>query len=376
MKVSQNIRQPLWKRAAQKLIPFAKPRERQWTVLYYGAGNNNLSRDLYMEMGSLRNAGSSPEIQVVAQVARADQRGKVVRGEMAPVPLKWGAVKPEFVETESFQADMGEAATLGDFLKWGMKTYPAKHYLVITAGHGNGHRGSLTDESTGSIITPREQREVFEQAPSAVDVLLKESCMGASLEEAYEMKDTVGYYLASQDVTSGSVNLNGFLDQARGMAREGELEPREVVDAMFENRASKATSFVGLDQAKLGPVAAAVSRLSDSAPPGSLREAAKDAPSVKPNIEALISDSEVQRIREEKRLQYRDALGFAQRVGEAGREVEEALREAIVHQYSSPEYSEQQGLSWNLSPDPSLTAGAAYKELAFAKDSGWTGVVP
>ena len=81
--------------------PFKRNRERQWTVLYYGAGNNNLSRDLNMEMGGLRNAGSSDEVQLVAQLAGDD--GEVERGEMARIPVKFGAVRPEFVAEEKLQ---------------------------------------------------------------------------------------------------------------------------------------------------------------------------------------------------------------------------------------------------------------------------------
>lgn len=364
--------------------PFKRNRERQWTVLYYGAGNNNLSRDLNMEMGGLRNAGSSDEVHLVAQLARDD--GEVVRGEMARIPVKFGAVRPEFVGQEKLKADMGKKETLAEFLAWGMEKYPAKHYLVIQAGHGNGHRGSMTDESTGSIMSPVEQRQAFEAAPHKVDVLLKESCMGANLEEAYEMRDSVGYYLGSQDLTKGSVELNGFLQETRRDARKRALAPRDLVASMCRYPARGLKTFSAVDCSKLGAVGKAVSTLKAAMDtPAEIKDArqvADETPRVDPNFEALLSDDEIASALEEKRLQYRDSVGFASRLSERSEslrseaeKVGQALKEAIIHNYSDAEHTGQTGLSWNLSPDPSITAGSAYDNLAFSRDTGWTGVV-
>lgn len=374
---------PLWKRVTQTVLPFTKPKERQWTVLYYGAGNNNLSRDLGMEMGGLRNAGSSEEIQLVAQLAKSDQDGKAIRGEMAKIPVRFGAVRPEFVEEEALDADMGQKATFAEFLKWGMEKYPAKHYMVIQAGHGNGHRGSMTDETTGSIISLPEQREALEEAPAKVDLLLKESCMGASVEEAYEMKDTVGYFLASQDVTSGSVELGKSFQQVRLDARKGDVSPTDLLETLVENRSKNATTFAAVDQSKMAEVGQAITEFAEAADSTEgLREAANSTPRVIPDGERLTSSNDVVSTMELKRIQYRDALGFSEKVSETVPELSEeadavalALQKAIVHQFSAPDYTGQQGLSWNLSPDPSITAGAGYQNLAFAQDTGWDGMV-
>ena len=353
-------------------------------MLYYGAGNNNLSRDLNMEMGGLRNAGSSDEVQLVAQLARDD--GEVVRGEMARIPVKFGAVRPEFVGEEKLQADMGKKETLADFLAWGMEKYPAKHYLVIQAGHGNGHRGSMTDESTGSIMSPVDQREAFEAAPHKVDVLLKESCMGANLEEAYEMRDSVGYYLGSQDLTKGSVDLHGFLQETRQDARKRSLSPRDLVDSMCRYPARGVKTFSAVDCSKLDAVGKAVSALKSAIDtPGEVRDAREVAQSttrVDPNFEALLSGDEVTSALEEKRLQYRDSVGFAEGLSQRSdslrseaASVEQALREAIIHSYSDADHSGQTGLSWNISHVPGITAGSGYGELAFSRDTGWSGVI-
>lgn len=376
---------PLWKRVTGQLLPFTKSRERQWTVLYYGAGNNNLSRDLGLEMGGLRNAGSSDEIQIVAQLAKDDAKSTAVRGAMAKIPMRFGAVRPRFVEEEKLEADMGQEATLSDFLRWGMEKYPAKHYMVIQAGHGNGHRGSMTDEKTGSIISLPEQRSAFEQAPAQTDVLLKESCMGASLEEAYEMKDTVGYFAASQDVTSGNVDLGGLISKARQSAYKENLAPEKMVELMTGNLSKKVSTFTVVDQAALAETTPSLSRFVgslQSEDPDRLKAAAQRTARVKPDLERLTSQNEWTRVAEEKRLQYRDSLGFLRAVqdsvGEtspASRELVDGLSKALIFHHSSVEYEEQTGLSWNISPDPAVSAGAEYKNLALAKDTGWTGVI-
>lgn len=375
---------PLWKRALHTVFPSTRPRERQWTILYYGAGNNNLSRDLNLEMGSLRNAGSSDEIQIVAQLAREGNNGQAVRGSMAKVPVGWGAVRPKFEPEETLKADMAEKATYADFLQWGMKTYPAKHYMVIQAGHGDGHRGSIV-EGNGNKLTLPEEREAHEAAPAKIDVLLKESCMGGSLEEAYENKDRVAYYVASQDVTTGNVNLHGFAQEARQLAYNGELGPRDLVQTMADNRSTKAKTFVAIDSSKLDGVGQAVAEFQGALKQGEVdrvRQVASQTASVEPDSEDLSSDSLLTRVREQKRLQYRDAIGFAEGVAETvpsleiqAKNVAERIRDSILHQHSAPGFEEQQGLSWNISPDPGITAGADYRSLAFSQDTGWTGVV-
>lgn len=339
-----------------------------------------------MEMGGLRNAGSSDEVQIVAQLARNTSDGEVVRGEMAQVPVRFGAIRPEFVNQQAFKADMGEKETLADFLKWGMEKYPAKHYLVVQAGHGNGHRGSMTDEATGSILTPVEQREAFDEAPHKVDVLLKESCMGASLEEAFEMKDAVSYYLGSQDLTKGSVDLYGFLQDTRKEARKSELDPQDLVRSMTEHQAGDVRTFSAIDCSKLEQVGQAVAALKQALDTPeeveSARKVAGQTPRVEPDANALTSEDEIRATMELKRLQYRDAVGFAEAlagntpsVGNEARQVAGSLQEAIVYHYADEMHGGQTGLSWNLSPDPSVSAGAGYEELAFARETGWTGIV-
>jgi hypothetical protein len=337
-----------------------------------------------MEMGGLRNAGSSQEIQVVGQLA--GDSGQVVRGEMAKIPVRFGAVHPEFVEKQKFQADMGQKETLSDFLAWGMETYPARHYLVIQAGHGNGHRGSMNDESTGSLLSLTEQREAFESAPHGVDVLLKESCMGASLEEAYEMKDTVGFYLGSQDLTKGSVDLNGFLREARLEARQTDLAPDRVVSSLTQHPAKNLRTFSAVDCSRLSKVGEAVAEFRKALDTPEEVEAAKLAAEttarVDPDLGSLTSDSEVVVAKELKRLQYRDAVGFAESVARSSQTLESqagkvahTLQDAIVYHYSDAEHGGQTGLSWNLSPDPTITAGSNYQNLALAKETGWTGII-
>jgi hypothetical protein len=267
-----------------------------------------------------------------------------------------------------------------------MEKYPAKHYLVIQAGHGNGHRGSMTDESTGSIISPVDQREAFEAAPHKVDVLLKESCMGANLEEAYEMRNSVGYYLGSQDLTKGSVDLHGFLQEMRRGAREKSLSPRELVGSMCRYPARDVNTFSAVDCSKLGAVGEAVSALKSAIDTPrevqDAREVARSTTRVDPNFEALLSGDDLVSALEEKRLQYRDSVGFAEGLSHRSdslrseaASVERALRNAIIHSYSDADHAGQTGLSWNLSPDPAITAGSGYGELAFSRDTGWTGVV-
>jgi len=132
--------------------------QKDWTVLVYMAADNDLTPyaywDLYeMEAGFASGrvaAGSTLKSDLVVELDTAGNRGvrriHVFQSEKVYDPK---LEKAEFDRRTEADIDSPvvkllpekgepEARRLQAFLEWGMKEYPAKHYMVLVWGHGQG----------------------------------------------------------------------------------------------------------------------------------------------------------------------------------------------------------------------------------------------
>jgi len=115
-----------------------------------------------------------------------------------------GEIHSELISEEG-KAAMSSPETLRDFLEWGMKNYPAKHYMVVIQGHGTGAEGVLGDKD-GKMSLPIMENTLMEvQKDTGVkpDILFFDACLMGGAEVAYQMKDTADIMLASQEVERG-----------------------------------------------------------------------------------------------------------------------------------------------------------------------------
>ena len=107
--------------------------EKQWTVLVYMAGDNNLDDAALADLDEMKKVGSTPAVDIVAQVDRWGGGHATKRYHLQ----KGSALDGDSVQDVG-ETNTGDPAVLGDFLRWGMKSYPAKKYLVILWNHGAG----------------------------------------------------------------------------------------------------------------------------------------------------------------------------------------------------------------------------------------------
>ena len=107
--------------------------EKQWTVMVYLAGDNNLDSAGVVDLKEMKMVGSTDRINVIAQF---DREGKDVSTNRYYV-RKGGALAKDVVESLG-ETNMGNPRVLEDFIKWGIKDYPAEHYLLVVWNHGNG----------------------------------------------------------------------------------------------------------------------------------------------------------------------------------------------------------------------------------------------
>ena len=104
-----------------------------WTVLVYLAGDNNLDDAGEADLLEMKRVGTTDKVNLVAQFDRATP-GVSTRRFL----LRRGTSLENDAVANLGETNMGDPKVLEDFLKWGLKTYPADRCMVVLWNHGNG----------------------------------------------------------------------------------------------------------------------------------------------------------------------------------------------------------------------------------------------
>ena len=106
---------------------------KKWTFMVYLAGDNNLDGNGVTDLGEMKKIGSNDEINLIAQFDRAGAKQETKR-----FCLRKGTALAKDAVMKLGETDSGNPAALIDFVKWGVKTYPADRYALILWNHGGG----------------------------------------------------------------------------------------------------------------------------------------------------------------------------------------------------------------------------------------------
>lgn len=131
--------------------------EKDWTILIYANGNNELLPEMWRAKTDAEKIGSNENINVAIQISREkNELVSIIRpNEFLPQSgAKWIGARRYFVTNPKSvlikdlgRINMANPMTLYDFIKWGIRCYPAKHYMLILGGHGYQFVGAMTDYS-------------------------------------------------------------------------------------------------------------------------------------------------------------------------------------------------------------------------------------
>ncbi len=243
----------------------SKKEEKDWSVLLYLDGNNDIEGDILNSFLTLEEVSDLERMKILAQLGRAPQhiahpsyqdeidgdwdgvrRYEVDKGRPSPYPREvWtslgthdGKIDSKLVK-DLGKADMSDPQTLKDFLSWGLKKYPAKHYMVVLADHGAGFLGSLSDYKSGKHMDLKDIAESFKKAEEETgvkpDILLMDACLMAEVEAAYELKDVAKYYIASEDVNWDCFPLQKtFKEAEKKWEKSNTLSPETMKDLVVK----------------------------------------------------------------------------------------------------------------------------------------------
>ncbi len=107
--------------------------EKQWTVMVYLAGDNNLDSAGVVDLKEMKKVGSTPGLNILAQF---DREGTAVHTQRYLLQ-KGGSLERDAV-ADLGETNCGDPQVLLDFVEWAATKFPAQHYLLVIWNHGAG----------------------------------------------------------------------------------------------------------------------------------------------------------------------------------------------------------------------------------------------
>ncbi len=176
-----------------------------WTILIYLDGDNNLETaaiDDFLEMAAV---GSNADLNIVVQMDRIDgydssydnwtrtRRGLVQAGDLPTAG--WG--------TDLGEVNMGDQATLTDFIQWGTTNYQAENYAVVLWNHGGGWNTIAGDDSSGYDFLSANEVSNALASSSDLDLVGADACLMGMTEFAYQIRNSASVFVGSEELEPG-----------------------------------------------------------------------------------------------------------------------------------------------------------------------------
>lgn len=217
---------------------------KEWTVLVYMAGDNNLSPyalwdidEMEGRFESSRSAGSTLKTDLVVQLDTAGATGvrRLHIFQREDIPYIAATSKDDYVartpdqiaspiaqffsETKPSKLNSDPATRFQSFLQWGVREYPAEHYMVIVWGHGQGWTaerdartgkfgGIMGNPETGDALSIPALRDALASTVRdsldgrPIDVYASDACLMQMSEVAYEIAPSARFIAGSAQVQS------------------------------------------------------------------------------------------------------------------------------------------------------------------------------
>src|SRR4030042_5790213 len=153
----------------------------EWTVMFYMEGDNNVESYALRELAELEASGSSASVSIVVLLDTLEGPADLLYVQQGGSTMveAWGEV------------NMGDPATLTDFIDTTETLYPANNYALVMWDHGGGIVGLCWDDTPGGDrLTLAEFRSGVVNAGLSFDVTVFNACVMATAEVAHQM---VGY---------------------------------------------------------------------------------------------------------------------------------------------------------------------------------------
>ncbi len=189
-----------------------------WTVLVYLDADNNLEQAALLDMNEMEAAGSSASVNVLVQIDRAfgesydegdwtDTRRYRILGDADTAVI---TAEPLLTLGEQ---NMGDPATLADFIRWGIQSYPANRYALILWDHGAGWKGIAFDNDAAGLagndhlsladLDGALAAGLQGSGVSKLDVVGFDACLMGQIDVFNMLRPYAHYAVGSEELTPG-----------------------------------------------------------------------------------------------------------------------------------------------------------------------------
>ncbi len=181
-------------------LAFAK----EWTVMMYFSGDNNLSQVLKIQMEAISKIATTDQVNLILQFD-----GNTLNDSLR---IEVGT-EVKIIEN-NLEYDMGSEQTLADFVQWSRINYPANKFALIVNGHGRGiinlplkdgggsalSMASSPNSTSNTVINEEAMVEKLEQVLDGdkIDLFIYSACLMGNLETLMTLSPIAKNVLASE----------------------------------------------------------------------------------------------------------------------------------------------------------------------------------
>jgi len=191
-----------------------KDKEKDLTVLFYMNGEyKDIGKMISNSLFPIENSGSNKDVNIVAQVSdvpeTADNGNIIYDVKRYEITAEQNDInntdklRSSIIAQLNPEKSIARKEVLQDFIQWGIKNFPSKHYMLVFMGHGGAWKGALDIKSSDicdALITGINNSNKETGRNDSIDVEIFNSCLMGNLENLFELKDTSKYTLASEDI--------------------------------------------------------------------------------------------------------------------------------------------------------------------------------
>jgi len=191
----------------------------KWTFLVFMNADNNLESAGIGDINQMEQVGSTANLNIVVQCDRTPSSDSSEGYDDSNGD--WTTCKRFYVKKDTDTAiinsqeiadlgevDMGSAATLEDFVTWGLGRFKASHYAVILWNHGGAWKECSNDETDGSSLLIPDTAVALDNSLTAAgvtqfDLIGFDMCLMGALEVDYEISSLGLVRVASEELEPG-----------------------------------------------------------------------------------------------------------------------------------------------------------------------------
>ncbi|MDD5528503.1 MAG: clostripain-related cysteine peptidase [bacterium] len=195
------------------------PIHKKWTIIVFINGDNELEPYAIEDINKLEAGIDTSRYTVVVELDRIpgydSSNGDWTTARrylITPDNIPDNIIRSDF-EADLGEVNMGDQASIADFVRWGVANYPADNYVLIIWGHGNGwYKGAkpsllkgISEDVTNNDyigVANGEYALVMDSVKNILekrlDILVNDACYMGMQEVAYEIQNCADYIVFSE----------------------------------------------------------------------------------------------------------------------------------------------------------------------------------